>query len=99
MGCGPADFIMKDYSKNIPPNATDIKKINEYWVSFKYNGKEYLCTHRDNLVVIPVSGETSKDAPKTALTDKFKCPKCGATIILTELGPVHVQPVVPGRGV
>lgn len=99
MGCGPADQIMTDYNKHMPPNSTDVKKINEYWVSFKYNGKEYLCTSRDNLVIVPIGDNES--TPKTSLTDKFRCPKCGATIVLTELGPVHVQPVVPvpGRGI
>jgi ribosomal protein S27AE len=75
----------------LPPNAQNVEYLNDKWGKFELNGQLYYFSQVDThaWTYFPVSKkegvkETTKKEPI-----RFKCPNCGAGVVITDLGPVH----------
>lgn len=89
-GCIPLEKKIEAEPTLLPPGATDMKVLNDKWVSFSLNDQTYYFSmvgagNNQTAILIPLSRKP--DIQPSA----FKCPKCGANIVVTEMGPVHVQ--------
>lgn len=89
VGCVPLSESVKADPLLLPPGATNVKTLNGRWVSFSLNDQTfYLGRHgagdATTLVFIPL--------PKTSdVPSNFKCPSCGANIVITEMGAVQLH--------